>query len=84
MAQLHGRKNLIYLKIQVLEFDRVHRASYSKFPLMSYSPGGQEASVPEALIVVQERLLVIAEGGRSVGKRIRVIAIISCSYSSLS
>lgn len=28
-------------------------------------PGGQEASVPEALILVQERLLVIAEGGRT-------------------
>lgn len=51
---------------------------------MSSLPGGQEASVPEALILVQERRLVIVEGGRSVGEKVRGIAIISCSYSSLS
>lgn len=51
---------------------------------MSSLPGGQEASVPEALILVQESFLVIAEGGRSVGKKIRGIAIISCSFSFLS
>lgn len=69
MAQLHGSKNLMYLKTQVLEDGGVHRASYSKFPFMSSLPGGQEASVSEALILVQERLLVLAEGGRSVGEK---------------
>lgn len=60
-----------------------HRAPHSQIPHMSYSPGGQEANVPEALTVVQERLLVTVEGGCSAGKRIRVISIISCSHSSL-
>lgn len=33
-----------------------------KFSLRSYSPEGQEASLPEALILVQERVLVTGEG----------------------
>lgn len=75
MVVIYGSQSLVYWKIEVLEHwgrAQNHSASYSQIPLMSYSPGEQEASVPEALILVQERLLVTGEGGCSAGKRIGV------------